>query len=373
MKYRRLGRSHLEVSVIGLGTLAMGGRAYGPIDDEASIATIRRAMELGINLIDTSDNYGRGHAEEVVGRAIKGHRDDVIIATKGGTPWDEEGRVTFDCGREAITRAVEDSLRRLDTDWIDLYQIHVPDPETPYEETAHALERLIQAGKIRYAGLSNFWAEDLRAWLAIGGIVSDQMPYNLLHRDVEGAFLSLCREHGVGVIAYTPLLMGMFAGSATPETTFGDGDHRSSYPQFQGKPLRDCLALRERLQPMAAELGMTLAQLALSWVISRLGVTCAIPGAKRPEQVEENAVAGEHLLSEADLARIDELLEETEVETPRLIPMRVVDVREGADGRIAVLAMGAKVRLPDGVGAGDVVQMDAVTGRIAESPPDVGD
>ncbi len=365
MKYRRLGGSDLEVSVIGLGTLAMGGHAYGPVDDEQSIATIRRAMELGINLVDTSDNYGRGHAEEIVGKAVKGRRDDVVIATKGGTPWDEEGRVTFDCSEEAITRAVEDSLRRLDTDWIDLYQIHVPDSETPYEETARALERLIRAGKVRHAGLSNFWAEDLEAWLAIDGVVCDQMPYNLLHRDIEGEFLSLCREHGVGVIAYTPLLMGMFAGRMTPETTFGEGDHRSSYPQFQGKPLRDCLALRERLHPIAADRGMTLTQLALSWVISRPRVTCAIPGAKRPKQVEENAVAGERVLNEADLAEIDQLLGETEVETPRLIPMRVVEVRERAGGRIGVLAMGAKVRLPDAVEAGDAVEMDAVTGQVA--------
>lgn len=364
MRYRRLGSSDLEVSVIGLGTLAMGGQAYGPVDDKASIATIRRAVGLGINLIDTSDNYGRGRAEKLVGRAVKGHRDKVIIATKGGTPWDEEGRVTFDCSREAITQAVEDSLRRLDTAWIDLYQIHVPDPEVPYEETARALERLIQAGKIRYVGLSNFWADHLKAWLATDGAVSDQMPYNFLHRDIEGEFLSFCREHSIGVIAYTPLLMGMFAGRITAETTFGEGDHRSFYPQFRGKPLRDSLALIDRLRPVAADQGMTMAQLALSWVISRPGVTCSIPGAKSPEQIEELVVAGERLLSEAAMEKMDRILEETEVDTPRLIPIRVVEVHEAAGKRIGTLEIGAKVCLPADVQAGDVVKMDAVTGRI---------
>lgn len=369
MEYRTLGPSDLQVSAIGLGTLGMGGQAYGPVRDEDAIATIRRAIELGINLIDTADNYGFGHAEELVGEAVKGRRGEVILATKGGTPWDEQRRVTFDCSAEAITRAAEESLRRLDTDWIDLYQIHAPDPETSYEETARALEGLVQAGKIRYVGLSNFWTRDLEAWLTIAGAVSDQMPYNLLHRDIERGLLRRCRERGVGVIAYTPLLMGMFAGRITSKTSFGAGDHRASYPQFQDQPLRDCLVLVDRLRPIAADHGMTMAQLALSWVISRPGVTCAIPGGTRPEHVEENALAGERLLSEAELSQIDEVLEETEVATPRRIPMQVVAVRERAGRRIGVLEIGAKVRLPATVGAGDVVEMDAVTGQIAQETP----
>jgi len=364
MEYRKLGTSDLRISTIGLGTLAISGQAYGPANDERSVATIRRAIELGVNFIDTADNYGRGHAEEIVGKAIEGHRDDVIVAAKGGTPWDEEGRVAFDCSREAITRAVEDSLRRLNTGWIDLYQIHVPDPETPYEETARALERLIQAGKIRYVGLSNFWVEEMEAWLSVDGIISNQMPYNFLHRDIERELLPFCRERGVGIIAYTPLLMGMFAGRITPETEFDAGDHRASYPQFQGRPLRDCLALVERLRRLAEERGMTMAQLALSWVISRPGVACAIAGARRPDQVEENARAGERPLNEAELEQVDRMLERADVETPRVMPMKVVEVREVAGKTIGVMGMGAKLRVPGSVRAGDVVQIDIVTGQV---------
>jgi len=364
MQYRRLGKSDLKVSVIGLGTLAMSRRAYGPVKDEDSIATIQRAIELGINFIDTSDNYGLGYAEEVVGKAIKGRREDVILATKGGTPWDKQGRITFDCSQEAITQSVEESLRRLGTDWIDLYQIHFPDLDTPYEETVRVLEQLVRAGKIRYVGLSNFWMEEMGKWLSIDGIVSNQMPYNFLHRDIEQDTLPFSRKHGIGVIAYTPLLMGMFAGRITLETEFGEGDHRSSYPQFQGEPLRQCLSLTDRLRPIAEERGMTIAQLALSWVVSRSGMTCAIPGAKRPEQVEENAGAGEQLLTQAAHDQIDTVLKEAEVETPRSMPMRIVEVHKGARGRLGVLEMGVKLRIPDSVKPGDVVQMDIVTGEI---------
>ncbi len=364
MEYRKLGTSDLRVSVIGLGTLAMGGQAYGVADDENSIAAIQRAIDVGINFIDTSDNYGFGRAEELVGQAVRGRRDDVFIATKGGTPRDEQGRATIDCSAAAITEAVEASLRRLGTDRIDLYQVHVPDPETPYGETVRALEGLRQAGKIRYAGLSNFWVDELQTWLAVDGVVSNQMPYNFLHRDIEAELLPYCRQLDVGVVAYTPLLMGMFAGGISPEMVFGEGDHRASYPQFQGRPLRNSLALLNRLQPVAAGLGMTMAQLALSWVVSRPGITCAIPGATSPEQVEENAVAGERLLSETDLQRVDQVLDETEVDTPRIVGMKVGEIREYADRRIGILEIGVKIRVPAAVAAGDVVEMDIVTGEI---------
>ena len=367
MKYCTLGRTELRVSVIGLGTLAMGGQAYGPVDEEDAIVTIRQALDLGVNFLDTSDNYGLGRAEEIVGKAIQGRRDQVVLATKGGTPRDERGRITNDCRAGVIIKAVEASLRRLRTDYIDLYQIHLPDPETPFEETALALEQLRRAGKIRYIGLSNFWTAELKEWLSIGEIVSNQMPYNFLHRDIEGEILPLCRERKIGVIAYTPLLMGLFAGKLTPDSQFGQGDHRAAYPLFQGEPFRQSLRLIDRLRPLAEEFELTLAQLALRWVISRPGITCAIAGAKHPQQVKENVRAGEKFFTKEELESIDSILEEAPVEIPRRMPMKVVEVRSGPQGKVGVLAMGIKVKVPDRVEAGSIVQMDIVTGQIAET------
>jgi len=364
VRYRRLGRSDLEVSVIGLGTLAMGGRAYGEVDDATSIATIHRALDLGINLIDTADNYGFGHAEEVVGRAIRGYRSAVILATKGGTPWDAQGRLTNDCRADTITRAVEESLRRLQTGWIDLYQVHLPDPQTPYEETATALDRLASAGKIRYVGLSNFWGAEMEAWLGISAVAATQMPYNLLHRDVELEVLPACLRQGIGLIAYTPLLMGAFSGTFAAERTFPAGDHRRHYPQFAGARFEDLLRLVERLKRVAADHHLTVAQLALRWVVSRPGVTCAIPGAKSPGQVEENTVAAERCFTQQELHEIDRVVSSAGIQTARTMPVKVEAVAHGPRGRIGTLAMGIKVVIPERIQAGDVVQMDVVTGQI---------
>jgi len=193
------------------------------------------------------------------------------------------------------------------------------------------------------------------------------MPYNFLHRDIEEEILPLCRERRIGVIAYTPLLMGLFAGKFTPEPQFDQDDHRAAYPQFQGEPFRQSLRLIERLRSLAEELGLTVAQLALRWVISRPGITCAIPGAKHRRQVEENVRAGERSFTTEELEKIDRVLEETPVEIPTRMPMRVVEVRAGPRGKVGLLAMGIKVRVPDWVEAGSVVQMDIVTGKIADT------
>jgi aryl-alcohol dehydrogenase-like predicted oxidoreductase len=367
MKYRRLGESDLTVSVIGLGTLAMGGQAYGPVPAKDAIQTIRHGVDIGINLIDTSDNYGLGQAETIVGKALKGIRDKVVLATKGGTPWEEGSRVRTDCSAKAITQAIEDSLRRLDTDTIDLYQVHVPDPGTPFEETASALERARQAGKIRYVGVSNFWTDDMLAWLEVSTAVSDQMPYNFLQRDVEKNLLPLCQERDVGVIAYTPLLMGMFSGALSTLSRFEEGDHRAHYPQFHGEPFSQTLALIERLKAVAQEMGLTMAQLALAWDISCPGVTCAIPGARRPDQVEENAGAGDRALDQSQRERVNQILAEMRVATPRLMSAQVLEVRQGPRGKVATLDMGVKVAAPDSVRAGQQVYMDILTGQIAAS------
>lgn len=360
MEYRRLGSSALQVSAIGLGTLPWSG-TYGPVDEGEAVAAVHRALDCGVNFFDTSDNYGP--AEEILGRALRGRRKEAIVATKGGTATDARGRTTNDARPETIRRAAEESLRRLGTDWIDLYQIHLPDPATPFEETARALEDLVKAGKVRYVGVSNFWEEDLAAWLAVGPAVANQMPYNFLHRDIEDGLLPLCRERGIGLIAYQPLLFGLLSGRIGPDTTFALQDHRRAYPGF-GELIRASGGLRERLGALAREWGLTPAQLALRWVISRPGVTCAIPGAKRPDEVEENARAGERPFAPEELAEIDRILAEFRVPVPRTIDLPVEEVRDSPRGRYAVLVMGIKVGVPDGVEAGDVVATDIVTGRL---------
>ncbi|MCR4391846.1 MAG: aldo/keto reductase [Candidatus Acetothermia bacterium] len=362
MEFRWLGGSELWVSAIGLGTLAFGG-AYGPVDEGEAVAVVHRALDCGINFFDTSDNYGHGRAEELLGRALRGRRKEAIVATKGGTAVDARGRPSNDARPETILRAAEGSLRRLRTDWIDLYQLHLPDPATPFADTARALERLVKAGKVRYVGVSNFWEEDLLGWLEVGPAVANQMPYNFLHRDIEDGLLPLCRKRGIGLIAYQPLLFGLFSGRIGPDTTFALHDHRRAYPHFV-ELIRAAADLRESLGALAREWGLVPAQLALRWAISRPGVTCAIPGAKRPKQVEENARAGERPFTPDELGEIDRILTGSQVSVLRTIDLPVEEVRDGPRGRYAVLAMGIRVRVPDGVEAGDMVTMDIVTGQL---------
>ncbi len=368
MEYRSLGNSDLRVSAIGLGTLPFAG-AYGPADDEAAMVTIRRALDCGVNFFDTSDNYGRGWVETLLGRALAGRRSQAIVATKGGTTTDAQGQVTNDARADTIVRAAEASLRRLRTDWIDLYQVHLPDPSTPFEETAQALETLVDQGKVRYVGLSNFWEDDLRGWLAVGLAVADQLPYNFLHRDIERGLLSLTQERGIGVIAYQPLLFGLFGGRIGLPESLHDQDHRKTYPGF-GSLVQATEGLRARLEALAGEWGLTPAQLALRWAISRPGVTCAIPGAKRLEQVEENARSGERAFTAQELREVDGVLAEHPLAPVRTIPIPVEAVAESPRGRYAVLALGIKVRVPREVGAGDTVNMDIVTGGIVKEGSD---
>jgi aryl-alcohol dehydrogenase-like predicted oxidoreductase len=197
--------------------------------------------------------------------------------------------------------------------------------------------------------------------------VSDQMPYNFLQRDIEKNLLPLCQERDVGVIAYTPLLMGMFSGALSTLSRFEEGDHRAHYPQFHGEPFSQTLALIERLKAVAQEMGLTMAQLALAWDISCPGVTCAIPGARRPDQVEENAGAGDRALDQSQRERVNQILAEMRVATPRLMSAQVLEVRQGPRGKVATLDMGVKVAAPDSVRAGQQVYMDILTGQIAAS------
>lgn len=319
METRKLGYSDLHFTEIGLGTWAIGGGGWdfgwGPQDDKRSIDTIHRALELGINWIDTAAVYGLGHSEEIVGRAIKGQRDEVLVATKCGLVWDPGstspyGRLTA----ESVRQEAEDSLRRLDVDVIDLYQIHWPNPEEQIEEGWATIAELIEEGKVRYGGVSNFSVEQLKRIQPIHPVASLQPPYHMLDRGIEEDLLDYCAANDIGVITYSPMASGLLTGKYTREQIEGlpDEDWRKDSKQFTEPQLSANLELVEGLRPIAERGGHTLPQLAIAWVLRRPEVTAAIVGARKPSQIEETAQAAAWELSEEEQAQIARLLEERE-------------------------------------------------------------
>jgi len=312
---------------VGLGTWAIGGGGWaycwGPQDDSESVAAIRRALDLGINWIDTAAVYGLGHSEEIIGRAIPstgsghraGRRDEVIIATKCGLVWDKGSTTPY--GRlkaESVRREAEASLRRLKIEVIDLYQIHWPNPDGDIEEAWGVIADLIREGKVRYGGVSNFSVAQLKRVQAIHPVASLQPPYNMLRRGIEEELLAYCAANDMGVIAYSPMQAGLLTGTFTQErvANLPDDDWRKRDPHFREPDLSANLALVEKLRPIAERSGRTVAQLAIAWVLRRPEVTAAIVGARRPSQIEETAPAGDWVLSAEDIAEIDTLLAERE-------------------------------------------------------------
>ena len=296
------------VSRIGLGTWAIGGWMWGGADDSASIATLRGAVERGINLIDTAPVYGFGHSEEMVGQALAGMRDRAVIATKGGLEWAGEG-VRRNSSPQRLRREVEDSLRRLRTDRIDLYHIHWPDPLVPIEDTARTLEALQREGKILAVGVSNYSPEQMDAFRAVLPLASVQPPYNLFERAIEHDVLPYAREHGLAVLAYGALCRGLLSGRMTVDTTFGADDLRASDPKF-GRPRFDqYVRATKELEAMARiRYDKPVLALAIRWVLDS-GPTIALWGARRPEQLDGvDEACGWHL-NDADMADIDDLLE----------------------------------------------------------------
>jgi len=311
MEYRQLGKSSLRVSTVAFGCWQMGGRFWGKVDESETIAAVHKALDLGINFFDNADVYGLGHAEEVLAKALGDHRKDVIIATKVGWRWDESGNAAKDLSSKHILEAVEASLRRLETDYIDLYQTHLPDPDTPVEETMEALQKCVESGKVRYIGVSNVTADILKEYLRFGRIESLQPPYNMLRREIETDLLPLCVEHQIGVIVYEPLARGLLTGKFTADTTFGDEDLRKNDKRFQGEEFLKNLAIVKKLKEIARANGKTVAQLAIAWVLSNPAVTAAICGVKHPSQIEESAGGAGWRLSNEELKTIDKILAST--------------------------------------------------------------
>jgi aryl-alcohol dehydrogenase-like predicted oxidoreductase len=319
MQTRKLGDTDLHLTTVGLGTWAIGGGGWaygwGPQDDAESVAAIRRALDLGINWIDTAAVYGLGHSEEIIGQALAGQRDEVTIATKCGLVWDEGSTTPY--GRlkaESVRREAEASLRRLKVDVIDLYQIHWPNPDEDIEEAWGVIADLIREGKVRYGGVSNFSVEQLKRVQAIHPVASLQPPYSMLQRGIEEELLAYCAANDIGVIAYSPMQAGLLTGKFTKErvANLPDDDWRKRDPHFREPELSANLALVEKLRPIAERNGRTVAQLAIAWVLRRSEVTAAIVGARRPSQIEETAPAGDWVLSEEDVAEIEALLVERE-------------------------------------------------------------
>lgn len=316
MQKSRLGWTDLDITKVGLGTWAMGGGnwkySWGPQNDEESISVIRRALELGINWIDTAPIYGLGHAEEVVGRAIKELDASVIIATKCGPVWGKDGEISSCLKKESVRSEIESSLRRLKIEAIDLYQIHWPDPDKDIEEAWAAIAGMIKEGKIRYAGVSNFNMAQLKRIQSIHPVASLQPPYSMLNRSVEEELLVYCSLNNIGVIAYSPLQTGILTGKFTQEyvQNLPEDDHRRQNPSSQEPELSANLRLVEGLRSIAEKRGMTATQLAIAWVIRRPEVTSAIVGARRPSHIEETVGGGEWGLSGEEIAAIEKFLDE---------------------------------------------------------------
>lgn len=309
MQTRKLGYTDVQLSVLGFGAWAIGGEwawGWGPQDDAESIATIQRALDVGVNWIDTAAIYGLGHSEEVVGKAIEGRRDGVFIATKCTQRWDAD-RNTYSSGDPAsIRQELEESLRRLNIETIDLYQLHWPTPETPVEDTWATMAEFVKEGKVRYIGVSNFDPALMDRCRPIHPIASLQPPYSMMRRDIEAEILPYCQQHDIGVIPYSPMQSGLLTDRFNP-ANLAPGDWRHNKDQAE---LDRAGTIVQRLKPLAQQSGHTMAQLSVAWVNAQPGITASIVGARRPTQIEDTAIAGDWSLSAGELAAVATVLAE---------------------------------------------------------------
>ncbi|MEV6867667.1 aldo/keto reductase [Streptosporangium subroseum] len=305
MNRRRLGQKGPEVSAIGLGCMGMS-EFYGEADEAESIAVIHHALDLGVNFLDTADQYGRGHNEELVGRAIAGRRDEVVLATKFGIVRGEDPAFrAVDGSPDYVRKAADASLQRLGLDHIDLYYLHRRDPKVPIEDTVGAMGELVAAGKVGQIGLSEVSAETLRKAHATHPIAALQSEYSLFTRGLEAEILPTARELGIALVAYSPISRGLLSGKLTPSDDLPDDDFRKHQPRFTGENAVRNEALVAEVRKIAEEVGCTPAQLSLAWLLAQSEDVIPIPGTKRLRYLEENAAAADVTLTSAQLAALD--------------------------------------------------------------------
>lgn len=309
MRYRELGRTGVKVSAIGLGCAGFSPQGV-PRDDAQATATVHRALELGINFLDSSDAYGNGHNEELLGAALAGRRDQVFLTTKFGNIRGPQGQRGGTNGRpDYVPVACEHSLKRLGTDVIDLYYLHRVDPEVPIEDTVGGMARLVEEGKVRFLGLSEAKPDALRRAHAVHPITALESEYSLWTREPEREILPICRELGTSYVAYSPLGRGFLSGAVRQTQDLPEGDRRHDHPRFHEEHLQRNLALLEPLDALATEKGCTQAQIALAWVLSRDADLIPIPGSRRIAHLENNVGALDVTLSEADCARLEQVFQ----------------------------------------------------------------
>ena len=305
---RPLGKTGIRVTPIGMGCWPIAGITSVDVNEHSSLATLEAAVDAGINFFDTAYCYGyEGESEQMIGRALGHRRDEIVIATKGGIHYEEkkQGR---DGSPATLRRECDESLGRLRTDRVDLLYLHAPDPNVPLAESAGALKELLDAGKTRSVGLSNATVEQLAAFHAVCPLTAYQPHYNMLQREIELSQLPWCIQHGVSVIVYWPLMKGLLAGKLARDHVFDPRDGRQKYPMFQGEEWQKNQDFLDRLRPIASESGRTVAELVLNWTIQQPGITAALCGAKRPDQIRDNAGGMGWKLSADQMRRIDEAL-----------------------------------------------------------------
>jgi len=326
---RKLGNTELMISPVAFGAWAIGGWMWGGSDRKDAVSAIQKSIEKGVTTIDTAPVYGFGLSEEIVGEAIEGQRDKVQILTKYGLNWSNSRGEFFFASRHnngkplnihryadkrQVIRECEASLKRLKIDYIDLYQIHWPDPTTPVEETMQAIIRLKEKGKIREAGVCNYDMPLMRAAADMINLASNQVPYSMVRREIEKDVVPWCIDNNVGILAYSPLQRGLLTGKIKPDYLFSEGDSRPSTPHFSLENIIRTNAFLDDIRPFAKEKGISLSQLVIRWTIQQPGVTAALVGARNPEQVEDNAGALNFELSQEEMDSINSFVRELNLE-----------------------------------------------------------